>query len=89
MVMPHIYDKTAHRQKINPDFVKLYPDKVKDFFNEDEMKRDGYSKMPEAVEKNNHRREKQKAIEKMDTVFEGDGKAAVEKFLSQNNPSLA
>lgn len=81
--MPHAYDKTSHRQKINPDFVKLYPDKVKDFFNEEEMKRDGYTKMPAAVEKNNFRREKQKAIEKMDTFFEGDSKVAVEKFLKE------
>ena len=81
--MPHIYDKNTHRQKINPDFVKLYPDKVKDFFNEDEMKRDGYSKMPGAIAKNNMRREKKKAIEKMETFFEGDSKVAVENFLKQ------
>jgi hypothetical protein len=83
IVMPHVYDKAARRQRINPDFMKLYPDKVKDFFSEDEIKRDGYSKLPAAIEKNNFRREKQKAIEKMDTVFEGNGKKSVEDFLRQ------
>lgn len=84
IVMPHVYDKDAHRQKINPDFVKLYPDKVKDYFSEEEMKRDGYKKMPAAIEKNNERREKRKAIEKMETFFEGDSTKAVENFLSQD-----
>lgn len=79
--MPHRYNKSTHRQEINPDFVKLYPDKVKDFFSEKEMIRDGYQKMPEAIEKNNMKREKKKAIEKMDTFFEGDSTKAVEGFL--------
>jgi hypothetical protein len=81
IVMPHIYDKTARRQRVNPDFVRLYPDKVKDYFNEQELTRDGYHKMPAAIARNNDRREKQKAIAKMETFYEGDSKRAIEDFL--------
>lgn len=83
IVMPHIYDKTSHRQRVNPDFVRLYPQRVKDYFSGDQLKRDGFGKMPPLIEKNEARREKQKAIEKMDTFFEGDSTKAVEDFLRE------
>ena len=83
IVMPHVYDKTARRQRVNPDFVKLYPERVKDYFSPEELKRDGYKRMPEHIAKNEARREKQKAIEKMETFYEGDSAKAVENFLSE------
>jgi hypothetical protein len=89
MVLPHVYDKSTRRQKVNPDFLKLYPDKVKDYFTGEELQRDGYSKMPAAIEKNEARREKKKAIEKMDTFYEGDSTKAVEDFLTNEGVAPA
>lgn len=81
MVTPHIYDKSKHRQTVNPDFVKLYPDKVKDFFSTDQLKREGYGKMPAAIEKNETKREQQREQFKADTVFSGSSKKAITNFL--------
>lgn len=83
MVTPHVYDKTAQRQRVNPDFLKLYPNQVKEFFSEDELKRDGYTEMPKHIAKNTERREIAKAKAKMDTMFSGSSKRAVEKFLTE------
>lgn len=83
MVLPHVYDKTAGRQRVNPDFLKLYPNQVKEFFNEDELKRDGYSEMPKHIAKNTERRERQKAQAKLDTMFSGSTKKAVTNFLEE------
>jgi hypothetical protein len=87
MVLPHVYDKTARRQRVNPDFLKLYPNQVKEFFSEDELKRDGYSEMPKHIAKNTERHEIAKAKAKMDTMFSGSSKKAIEKFLTETNPA--
>lgn len=81
MVTPHVYDKTKHRETVNPDFVKLYPDKVKDFFTGDQLKKEGYGKMPAAIEKNEARREKAKEEFKADTVYSGSQEKAMERIL--------
>lgn len=81
--MPHRHNKITRRQEVNPDFVKLYPEQVKQYFSSEELVRDGYKKLPEEIAKNEARREKQKAIEKMDTFFEGDSTKAVESFLKE------
>lgn len=83
MVTPHVYDKTKHRQTVNPDFVKLYPDKVKEYFTGDQLKKEGYTKMPEAIAKNEVRREKQKAKFVNDTVYSGSSKKAIGNFLGE------
>jgi len=83
MVMPHRHNFVTRRQEVNPDFVKLYPQRVKDYFTPEQLQRDGFGKMPALIEKNEARREKQKAIEKMETFFEGDSTKAVEEFLKQ------
>lgn len=87
MVMPHVYDKTARRQRVNPDFLKLYPNQLKEFFSEEELKRDGYTEMPKHIAKNTERRERQKAQAKMDTMFSGSSKEAVTKFLKETEPA--
>lgn len=81
IVMPHRHNKITRRQEVNPDFVKLYPQRVKDYFTPEQLVRDGYTKLPEQIAKNELRREKQKAIAKMETFYEGDSTKAVENFL--------
>jgi hypothetical protein len=82
MVMPTRHNKVTRRQEVNPDFLKLYPQRVKDYFTPEQLIRDGYKDLPRQIEKNEKRREKQKAIDKMETFYEGDSEKAVEKFLS-------
>lgn len=88
MVLPHVYDKMSRRQKVNPDFLKLYPNQVKEFFSEEELKRDGYTDMPKHIAKNTERRERKKAQMKQDTIYKGSSKKAIEKYLKEVDPTL-
>lgn len=87
MVLPHVYDKSARRQRVNPDFLKLYPNQVKEFFSPDELKRDGYNEMPGHIAKNTIRREILKAKAKQETIYKGSSKKAIEKYLTETNPT--
>lgn len=87
MVPPHVYDPTARRQRLNPDFLKLYPDKVKEFFSEEELVRDGYDKLPKQIQKNNARRDKAREQAKEDIIYAGSSKTAVEGFLNDTGGS--
>lgn len=80
-VQPHIWDKTKRRLVVNPDFVKLYPKQVKNFFNDDEMTKDGYSKLPEYSKKLKAKTSKAVAKDKQGVIFEGDSKSAIKKIL--------
>ena len=84
MVIPHIYDKNLHREKVNPDFVKLYgPEKTKEFFSSDELKRDGYSKMPAVIDKIEQKKAKHKERFVKDTIYSGSSKKAIANFLGE------
>lgn len=81
IVRPHVYDKSAKRERVNPDFLKLYPDKVKEFFTPAELKRDGYRDMPAKIAANKKRDAKARAKFKRDTVYSGSSKKAITNFL--------
>jgi hypothetical protein len=81
IVRPHIYDKANHREHVNPDFLKLYPDKVKEYFKPEELIRDGYKDMPAKIEANKKRNDKKMAAYRKATIFSGSTKKAMEKFL--------
>ena len=87
MVMPTRHNKVTRRQEVNPDFLKLYPQRVKDYFTPEQLIRDGYKELPKQIAKNEQRREKQKAIDKMNTFIEGDSEKAVENFLKETEPT--
>lgn len=69
-VQPHAYNKTTRKVDVNPDFVSLYPDKVHNYFQESEVKKAGYTKLPKP------RTKKQDAV-----TFSGDAKKGIERVL--------
>ena len=44
LIQPEVYDKSSKKLKINPDFAKYYPDKVKNFFTPEQIRKQGFSK---------------------------------------------
>ena len=50
-IQPHTFDKNTRKIGVNPDFVKEYPDKVKDYFSEEEVEKAGYPKLSKAMAK--------------------------------------
>jgi len=50
-IQPHKFDKNTRKIGVNPDFVKEYPDKVKDYFSEEEVEKAGYPKLSKAIKK--------------------------------------
>lgn len=83
MVRPHIYDENERRERVNPEFLKLYPDKVKTYFNSEELERDGYKDMPKHIAKNERKAAKLKEKFKRDTVYAGSTKTAMASFLDR------
>lgn len=55
-ILPHAYDKASRKVKPNDDFIKMYPDKVGNFFKQSELEQAGYTKIGDVY--------KQKAAEK-------------------------
>jgi len=45
MTVPHTYDKASRKVKPNPDFLKQYPDKAREYFNNQELKKAGYGNL--------------------------------------------
>ena len=44
-ILPHALDKSRHNIGINPEFVKLYPDRAKDYYTPEEMVKANMSKL--------------------------------------------
>jgi hypothetical protein len=82
-VQPHVWDKNKRRLVVNPDFARLYPKQVKSFFSDDEMRKDGYSKLPEYSKKLKAKTSKAVAKDKAGVIFEGSTKEAVKKTLKK------
>ena len=83
IIRPHIYNKNTHREEVNPEFLKRYPDKVKDFFSTDQLVADGFKDMPAKIAKNKARNDKKAEAYKNDTIYSGSSKKAISKFLNQ------
>ena len=78
-VPPHVYDRYQKREVLNPEFVKLYPDKVKNWESKEQMEVQGYPKLAKYTEK----LEKQKEIldNRKEVVFAGNTKEGIKKVL--------
>lgn len=59
MIPPHTYDKASKKVIPNPDFIKLYPDKIDNYFEQTELEQAGYDKIGHAFQ--NIASQKQKA----------------------------
>src|SRR3990167_6625284 len=44
-ILPHAHDKTKRNLGINQEFIKMFPDKAKDFFTPEEMSAAGMPKL--------------------------------------------
>lgn len=84
IIRPHAYDKNKHREVINPDFIKQYgPEKAKQFFSPEQMVKDGYKKLPQAIAEIEHKNAKLKEKYIRDTTFSGSSKKAIANFLGE------
>lgn len=81
-VEPHVWDKSKRRMVINPDFVKLYPDKMRYYENEEGVSKQGYSKLGKAMKKQKERISKAKEnLIKNKLQFSGNEKKGIERLL--------
>lgn len=63
-VQPHSYDKNRKKLVPNPDFIKLYPDQMHHYFNKEELRKEGYGKLGEHMEKTQATKKAQVAAQK-------------------------
>lgn len=81
MILPHTFNKATKRLDVNPEFVKQFPDKVKDYFSEKEIKDAGLPKLAtrankiKKIEKENKQKQK-------DIFYSGSTKKALQKVLT-------
>lgn len=45
VIAPHVFDKNTKQLTPNPDFIKLYPDRLPNFFTQKELEKAGHSKI--------------------------------------------
>jgi len=45
MIPPHEYDRTTRKVKPRDEFIKRYPDKVGEYFSQEELNKAGYNKL--------------------------------------------
>lgn len=50
-VPPHTYDKLTKKMVPNPEFVKAFPDQARQWYRPAELKKAGYGKLAETVQK--------------------------------------
>lgn len=75
IILPHQYDKLTNKYIPNPDFVRLYPDKLPTYFTAEELKQHGYDK-PEALFEAKAKQEAEIAAEKAQVEFAADDDGA-------------
>lgn len=81
MVQPHVWDKASRKHVINPDFIKLYPDKAKDIYREPEMVQSGYTKLPEHSRKLKANNKARADKFKSDVEFHGKTEDGAKRLL--------
>ena len=81
-ILPHAHDKSKHGLGINQEFIKMYPDRAKDYFTPEEMTKANMPKLAKKSE-NDRRKEiahKQRILNSVEHV--GDPKKAIERVLA-------
>lgn len=64
-VQPHIYDKHSRKLKINPDFIKLYPQSVYLYANREQLKKEGYEKLAQKIDQELNIEKKKEILEEV------------------------
>lgn len=81
-ILPHAHDKSKHGLGINQEFIKMYPDRAKDYFTPEEMTKANMPKLAKKAE-NDRQKEinhKQKMLNGVEHT--GDPKKAIERALT-------
>jgi hypothetical protein len=73
----HQFNKMTKRWEVNPEFVKLNPDKAPDYYTAQEMKEANVPKLKEHKEKLNAKAEQEKV------EFVGDTQSGIEKVIKE------
>jgi len=68
-IQPHTYDKSKRKLVISSDFIKLYPDKIKYYATEEQVRKEGYPKLAEVMKK--QKEIEKQAKEKIQIEYEG------------------
>ncbi|MEM3145430.1 MAG: hypothetical protein QW332_05535 [Thermoproteota archaeon] len=84
MIPPYFYNKVNKKLDLRPDFVKLYPDKVKDYFTEEEIAKAGYPKLAEKAKADRQKEKQHKEFLRKSVKFEGKQKEAMRKVLTSD-----
>ncbi len=81
-ILPHAHDKNKHGLGINQEFIKLYPDRAKDYFTPEEL---AAANMPKLAKKGQADRQKE-IKHKQDMIASvehvGDPTKAIERVLT-------
>ena len=72
-ILPHAYDKSKGKVGINEEFVKLYPDRVKDYFSEEQLNEAGLNKLADHSKKLDQEQKdfKEKELDAITSIDEG------------------
>lgn len=78
IVQPHIYDKHKRKQILNPQFLSLYPDKVRYYETPESIRKQGYPKLANYSEKLN---KVSKQVRQHNVEFHGEDHKALKKII--------
>ncbi len=81
-ILPHKYSKITKRLEPNPDFVKQYPDRVGDYFDEGEITRAGLPKLAKHADNLKQQAKDHKKKVNDSVEFVGKTEKAVEKAVA-------
>ena len=81
-ILPHAYDRSKRSIGINSEFVKLYPDRAKDYFTPEEMVKANLPKLAKKgiEDRQKEIRHKQEIVNSVEHT--GDPKKAIERALT-------
>lgn len=79
-LLPHKYDKTSKQLIPNPEFVKQFPDRVSDYFDESEITKAGMPKLAKRGEANKRAAQAHKDRVAKSVEFVGSTKSGMEKL---------
>jgi len=82
-IQPHAYDKNKRKLCLNEDFVKKYPDKVKEYFSEEEVSNAGYCKLSNHMKKQKEAEIKHKNDQRIKFAGKGQEGKRIKELLDE------
>ena len=81
-ILPHAHDKSKRNLGINQEFIKMYPERAKDFFTPEEMSAAGMPKLAKKAQADRQKEIKHKEDMIASVEHTGDPKKAIERVLT-------